>query len=288
MSRGSRVRQILGQVGIAVVLFAASIPFDNPTERSAPGMVPYFSGSANFELGRGWVYTEEDIARFVELPSREARENYRFQPSDDVKPYDFAAQGYVYVSLAARNLFFWMGDVKAVETLQVLVHIAIVLFVMSRLRRRLSKLLFLVIYGLNPLMYWVATLPIYYFWQAVPGAIVAAYLLDRRMQVGWYVLAVAVLLGFIYAVRPTVLFLCGFFFLLVLLRESWRPAAAGAVAFAVFGILVFGGNDHRTDPWHTAYVGLASYPNPYVQEWHDRAAHRLWEEKRGEKLDKGP
>ncbi len=274
---------------IAALVLLASIPFDNTTRRSAPGILPFFSGAAHYEFGQGWRYCEEDFVRFLALPSREARDHYRFEPDPDcdLRHYDLAAKGYLWVAIAARNVFFWMGDLKAVETVQVIGHIVLTLFVLAQLRRRLSKWLFLLLYGLNPLLLWFASYPVYYFWQAVPGGMVAAYLLRRDMRLGWWTLAVGGLLGFCFAIRPTVVFVSGFLLVLVMLRESWKYAIAGGLVFLLAGFVVFGGS-HQTDPWHTAYVGIAAYPNPYVQEFHDRAAHRVWEEKSGERLDKGP
>ena len=36
--------------------------------------------------------------------------------------------------------------------------------------------------------------------------------------------------------------------------------------------------------WHTVYVGIAAYENPYVKELSDNEGYRLYEETTGERL----
>jgi hypothetical protein len=62
---------------------------------------------------------------------------------------------------------------------------------------------------------------------------------------------------------------------------------AALVCFLVLAIPVFGGNDHRKDAWHTAYISIGAYPNPYGIEMKDRAGSRLYERTTGRTIKHG-
>lgn len=269
-------------IGAAVVIVAACVVLDNEKTQDIYLVVPFLSGAANWELGRGWMYAEADTLHMMELTPA-AREGVRLEPSAELVPYAAQAPGYVYIALVARNLFFWMGDLAAAEWLQVLGHVVITLAFLVFLRTRLQKGLFFVLYGLNPLVIYVATFPYYYFWQVVPSALLLAYLLDRRFRYGWWALAAVPLLAFIHTVRPTMVFVSVFFVLLLVLRERRRVAVAAVALGCLCGVLVLGSRPEAgLNIWHTAYTGIGAWPNPYVTELSDNTGHRLYEEAYGE------
>jgi hypothetical protein len=281
------LRPILLYACLGGLILVASVVFDNPKTQGIYLVVPYLSGAANWEPGRGWMYAEADTVRMTAL-SPEAREDVRLEPSEDLVPYAAQAPGYVYIALAARTVFFWMGDLAAVEWLQVLVHVAITLAFVALLQTRLQKALFFLLYGVNPLILYVATFPYYYFWQVIPSALLLAYLLDRRFRYGWWAVPAVALLAFMHTVRPTMVFVSAFFALLLVLRES-RPVAAVSVALGlVCGVLLLASRpDEPLNPWHTAYTGIGAWPNPYVHELSDAPGHELYEKAYGEEHRSG-
>ena len=277
---------ILRYALLAALIILASVCFDYKKMQNEYFTVPFFSGAANFEWGRGEVYNEADITRFYELSTREAREAHRVQRSEnpeDLKPLPFARRGYLYVSLVARTLFFWMGDLKAVESLQVLVHILITLFVISLLPNRLSRVLFLLLYGVNPIILRYVTFPYYYYWQTIPTALVLPYLLDRNFRFGVSALLVPPLLALVFIVRPTMLLVSIFLVIWLLLRESRTVAVSTAVVCLVCAVAALSpreGGGHG--PWHTAYTAIGAYPNPYgIERFSDEFAHKFFEEEVG-------
>jgi len=280
-------RRIQSYALLGGLIVGASVLFDNPKTQGIYLVVPFLSGAANWEPGQGWTYSEADTERLMALAPEE-REEVRLQPSEDLVPYDAQAPGYVYIALVARNLFFWMGDLAAVEWLQILVHAGITLAFLGLLRTRLQKGLFFGLYGVNPLILYVATFPYYYFWQVIPSALLLAYLLDRRFRYGWWAVPAVGLLAFMHTVRPTMVFVSAFFGLLVLLREPRRVAVSAVGIAAVCGaLLLLTRPDEPINPWHTAYTGIAAWSNPYVHELRDAPGHELYEKKYGEKLSFG-
>ncbi len=285
-SRASAAKWILGYGALALVIVFASIAFDNEKTQRLGLIVPFFSGAANYELGRGWMYDASETERVRALPSREARENHRFPRSENLEPYDYTESGYVIVVLAARTLFFWQGDFKAVESLQITAHLLITLFIVAWLKRRSSQFLFFVLYGINPLILHIVTFPLYYFWQAVPSALLLLYLLDRDFRyrgLAWLVVAV---LAFIFVVRPPTLLVSGFLLVLLTLRESRRVALAAA-ATALAGAILIGAftGGPVSVVWHSAYIGIGAYPNPYVERLADESAYNAFRRETGVDLN---
>jgi len=283
----ARLKRALLYVSLGVAIAGACTVFDNPKTQNIYLVVPFLSGAANWEPGRGWMYAEEDTRRLMAMTPEE-REDVRLEPSEELVPYGAQAPGLVYIALVARHAFFWMGDLGALEWLQVAVHVAISLTLVALLRTRLQKVLFFGLYALNPLVIYVATFPYYYFWQVVPSALLVAYLFDRRFRYGWLAVPAVGLLAFLHVVRPTMVFVSALFLFFVFLREPWRVAGAAVALALVCGALLLATRpDEPVNPWHTAYTGIGAWPNPHVQELSDGPGHILYEEAYGEKLEFG-
>jgi hypothetical protein len=280
----SRTSGVLAGLAAAAVITGACWLFDNEKTQGIYLVVPFLSGAANWELGEPWRYAEADTIRLTEMSPAE-REDVRLERSDDLVPYSAQSPGYVYVALISRNLFFWMGDLAAVEALQILVHVLISLFFLVRFRTPLEKALFFFLYAVNPLVIYVTTFPYYYFWQVVPSAALLAYLADREWRYGWFAPAVVLLLGCIHMVRPTMVFVTAMVGLFILLRESRPVAVASCVVALVMGAWMLSVRPEQAmNPWHTAYTGIAAWPNPYVKELSDQSGLVLYEQAYGEKM----
>ena len=77
--------RILAIGAVALAISLASVAFDNPNTQDSGLIIPYFSGAANHQWGRGWQYDRGEIETFVALPSRGARESYRFKTSENLE-----------------------------------------------------------------------------------------------------------------------------------------------------------------------------------------------------------
>jgi len=223
---------------------------------------PYFSGAANFRSLYDWQISPEDYDQVKGMTPAE-HGHYRYARADKTVEYTVNNYGYVLVALAARNLFFWAGDAHAVVYLQVLVHVALSLLTLAHLRSRLQRGIFFVLFAINPLILYFVTFPFYYYWAAVPSLILVATVL-REQRWGMEVLLLSVLLFVCFLIRPTTLFVSMLIFMVWLRRERKVMVAAGV---AVFCALAWHSSGHfSTSPWHTMYVGLGAYSNPYGME----------------------
>jgi len=284
------LRSIVTYVAAAAGILLACRVFDDVRIQPPEFTIPYLSGAANYRWDGVWRVDPHDIFRYREIspdqpksvPSAEQAE-HRFSASDQAVPFASLDRGYLYVAIVARTLFFWRGDLAALESLQIAVHVLLTLWVCWRLPRRRQKVLFYVLFGLNPLIVRFATLPIYYYWQAIPSCLLVVYLLDRRHRFGAWVFGVAVLLALVHQIRPTMLLTSLYLLSMVTWRESrWRGAAAIVLLLGI--TFAISPRDDRA-PWHTAYVGLGAYPNDYVIGIEDSVGYRRYEEVTGERAD---
>ncbi len=82
---------------LRVTLYALLIPpmivgvavFGKKGLQNPAWTIPFFSGAANFQIGRGWMYSVDDIEAFYRLPSRQVRVSHRFARSVNLKPFKF-------------------------------------------------------------------------------------------------------------------------------------------------------------------------------------------------------
>ena len=145
-------------LGCAGLMLAACLVVNNPQQQAPVWTVPYLSGAANLRPGAGWMYDESAIDRFKAMSVRERRDT-RFErlPVSALTENHYNTPFFVFVVFVARWLFFWMGDLAAVEALQVVIHVLATLAVMKLLGRPRLQVLFLLLYGLNPLVLWYVT-----------------------------------------------------------------------------------------------------------------------------------
>jgi hypothetical protein len=74
----------------------------------------------------------------------------------------------------------------------------------------------------------------------------------------------------------------------VLLRQGRRLGAA--VAFCAFALLQYQAVGHfTTSPWHTAYIGIGAYPNPYgINKPFDNLGFDYYRAKTGKQMSTDP
>lgn len=243
---------------LAGLIACAAFVFRNSGGQSVDWSFPYFSGAANLAVG-GWRVSPAEYAAVRGIEPADYRA-HRHERTTDTVEYTFNNYGYVWVVAAARTLFGWMGDGNAVVTLQVVVHIAVALALFAMLWTPLRRCTFFLLYAVNPVVLHIVTYPYYYFWSVLPCALLAVTWLQRE-RIGAWILPIAVGLAFSYLIRPPVLFVC-----LLVLVVAFRPGQR-AVTLAAAGLfaalLFFGAARTYSSPWHTVYVGIGAYENPY-------------------------
>ena len=254
-------------VACAAVIAVGCLVFNNPNQQAPLWTVPYLSGAANIRAGGGWLYDAAAVGPFT-AQAPEARAGVRFErrPAGDLVENRYNAPFFLFVVLVARWLFFPLGDLAAVELLQCAAHIGISLAVISMMGTPRRKLLFLVLYALNPLVIWYVTFPYYYFWQVVPAFILLLYLMREEPRGGGAALLAGFALAGSFLLRPSTLPLVCLAGVIVVLRSRKRACLwLGVGALVPFLLLqIWGFKGTRSGFWHTAYVGIAAYPNPMV------------------------
>jgi len=244
-------------IAIIFLLFPLKF-FENNQMMSAGCMSAYPSGAANFINGK-WEVNIPEMEHFSDL-SPEDKINYRFNKHEDNYPYGFNAIGLMYINVLSRNLFFWQGDLQSLISLQQLVHILLSLFIILLLKTFKKRLLFYFLYAANPLVLYLVDFPYYYFWQVIPTAAFLIYLL-RGKKIGNAIFILSVVFSFIVITRPSVLFLVVFILCYIGYKEG---KIKGFFAILLFFLLAFLMKpDAHYEPWHTMYIGVGAYENPY-------------------------
>ncbi|MDJ1497467.1 hypothetical protein QNI19_31300 [Cytophagaceae bacterium DM2B3-1] len=272
---------------IIVVLFFTCLAcyfFNNPVQMSPIWTAPFFSAATNFEMGKGFRISESDCWHFKYMPASD-REYYHFQESDSLSNYNHNPIGYVYFIIVAKKIFFWQSDIQAVESLQILIHILISLVLLWSARSWAEMWLYTLLYAVNPLIIYFVTFPFYYALQAIPTIFAVGYLINKKLKYQYGSFFIAVIMAFVFLSRPTTLFVCLFVLLFFFLKEK-RVYSISAVLLFIATILVFN-TSTKKNPWHTFYIGIGGYPNPYMSGLTDNNGYLLYQTKTGKTLNMG-
>ena len=238
---------------------------------------PFFSGAEQVLSQGQWLISKSDYYKFVGLSELE---KLRFNFSDGQDPedlvgYTFWSTGFVHVIILAKLLLPFIPPILALVVLQVIIHCLICVAVVRQFSETYLKLLFIVLYGLNPVALKFVCFAFYYFWQIIPSFFLVLYLLDKKSW-GAYLLPVAVVLGFSLGIRGTSLLVVLAFLLLCVWRE--RSSLSLISIALVFGIKVFLYSGDAV-PWHTIYIGVGGYENSHGVFLSDLAGYKLFKEK---------
>jgi hypothetical protein len=139
----------------------------------------------------------------------------------------------------------------------------------------------MVVYMTNPLILKYVTFDFYYFWQSVPGLLLVLMVLDSKKRMVYPILF-ALLFPVLLSTRMTLALSLVVFFIFLLKRYKWYvPVLAGCVFLLLYNTI---NKPTEKNLWHTVYVGIGAYENPYVSELSDNEGYRLYEETTGERL----
>ena len=268
-------------------LLLSTYIFANQGDMGIGWTFPYFSGAANFERLFDWQISPSDYDQARQLSSEEYRA-YKHQRTDDLIINTVNNYGYVLIALTSRTIFPFLGDLHGVILFQLLVHLAASLFILLMvLRTQFQRYCFLLFYVANPLIVYFTTYPFYYFWMFLSSLAFAVLILKPEWR-NWLVFVAVPVLLFSLLIRPTTLFLAGFFFVIAFYKarskdEKRRTAVASAIFLA--GV-IFIASLSTSSPWSVIYTGIGAYPNNFgVSELSEYQAYEYFYSKTGIKVD---
>ncbi len=153
---------------VIVIIFLALRLTDFNQSMTSFWVGPYLSAAVNFDWSQFVLNVNmEEVKRFNQLSQSEYWE-YEFNAINDSIQYDYLAKGLVLLVILAKKIFFFLGDLEALQYLQYLAHILLSIFMLTLFEKKYQKILFFILYAVNPLVLWVVNYPFYYFWQDVP------------------------------------------------------------------------------------------------------------------------
>ena len=281
------IDQYLNRLFFFIIILLSCALFNTSASQSYVWLGPFYSAAANHKFGQALHVDTREVREFGDMDVAE-RAAYRFKKSDTTEPYLANDVGFVYLIIIAKTLFFWLSDQMAIEALQMFVHGIISVIILFLLPGPSARLTFFLLYAINPVIIYYVTFPYYYFWQALPSFAVIYFLQMRRHlrtldNVSF--LLISLILGIIIVARPPVILLVLFFYLssLVIFNQKKLIILGISLTFCI-AYLLFAPNERN--PWHTVYVGIGGYTNPYGLEMlSDNYGYKLFKDKTGTKLN---
>ncbi len=270
---------------LAISIYIALILMDFDQTMTAYWVGPYLSAAANFDWTSFNLYVNWDEIKHFGTLLQSDMFQYTFSKNNDLVLYDYLAKGLVLLIILAKGIFFWQSDLHALQSLQYLVYITISLLFLYLLKKKHEKVLFFFLYAVNPIILYFANYPYYYFWQVIPSAIFAYwYLNDKKFESFLALSIITLIFVMIYTTRPTVLFLILFFYIAYAYKQSYIKAFVGGTLFiALINLLP----TLSMGPWHTMYVGIGAYDNPYHIQLDDNDGYDYYKMKTGKTVDSG-
>lgn len=234
----------------------------------------YFSMAANLTLTGRFLVDTTEINYFDKLPG-DQQATYRFGRSAVSQPTEYTLMqiGYGYICALARRLWPFGGDAQAVILFQTVVHIGLCMWLLWLLPAGWRRLVFLLGYACNPVVVKYVTYDFYYFWQVIPSFLFIATYLGWR-PAWWVGFWLGPLIGLLFICRPA---MAGA--LAVLGALWWYQRQVGLLlltAGLATCVIAFLYRPVLSAPWRPVYVGIAAYPNPYMNTLSDKAVYTLY------------
>ncbi len=268
------------QVFLVVSFFAiicAAIIFDNPKEMPREYSGAFFSGAANIKLDKEYLINPKgrfqidtsQIYQFMKAGSTP----FKFLISNFKFPYHHNSIGFAWICKLAKTVFWFLPDIKALEWLQILLHSILSMTVIYFLNSFQNKILFLLLYALNPLILYVVTYPYYYCWMVIPAFVLLPYLLKNNFIWGKKLWLLMIFLGCILASRSVIFPSVILIFYFIIRRENKKTAGISFLIFLMSTFLFWSPNQ-KNQPF-TAYLGLGAYTTTMLPNMNNETALRL-------------
>lgn len=281
---------------VSIIIFIIFLPlslylFSSEEGMSKAWIFPYLSGAANFENLKTWNISPSDYDDVLEI-SEEDYWNYKHQRTGDTIAYSTNFSGYVLVALTSRTIFPFLGDIQGLVNLQVSVHIIMTLFLLLFVfQTPFQRIGFVFLYSLNPLIILITTFPFYYFWLSL-HSFLFIILIYKREWIGWFAAVSMPILLILFTIRPTILFLTIFFFVMsIYLSRKKKDIIVNGIAslfFAVSALFIMN-TQIPNGPWHQFYIGIGAYDNNFgIQGFDDSEGFRHFQDVTGIEVNTDP
>lgn len=253
-------------ISFLILFFAIGFLFLPDRGQSPVYSLQYFSGIDYIKVGKGWFFDASLINDFKSIHGWGIY-LYRFKSiHPDIIPYSINNTGLVYITWLLGKIFFFVGPIGALLLGQVILHILITIYTAEKILTKNSRLLFYLFYGVNPIVIKMVVFPYYYFWTFIPSLVFIIISEKSSFKPNiFFQFLIAILLVIAFGTRSTVIFTILLIFLFLLIQKRIKFFIPLIVSFVLIFFLYnkyfsFSKNYH---PWHTAYIGLGAYPNPY-------------------------
>lgn len=255
---------------ITVIIFLFEVHFFRDTEvMSGVYTAPYFSGAANNGFfDKDWQFNPYYGDAIKEMNYYELMAYDFPRESDNILMLDntgFNNKGLLYIIKASYFLFPFLGQAGSLVLLQMIFQLLISYLIICQFKRPWLKILFLMLYTLNPLIVTIVMTPYYYFWQVIPSIICIYLLLIRKISFNVKVLVCLTSL-FMFFVRPTTIFI-NLFNVFLIQRFSKPVVRFVSPLLFLISVITFGQFNKgklNSSPWHTATAGLNAYPSKCI------------------------
>lgn len=245
-------------------------------------LVPYFSGAVNYQLPKEWLHIEQEVINYKNLRDNEkTRYNFINDPAQATL-YNYNYVGLVYIIMAANFFLPWLGDVLALEYLQIFVHILITLIIYSILSNRIHKIAFLLLYSFNPFIIYFVTFPFYYFWQVLATVFLFPYLISKDFRYKNWIFVITPIFSLTFLTRPPILACIVLFFIIYFVIENKWKSICCLILFILLSTTFSAkkvGNSQTY--WHTIFVGLGAYPGSPIHSLSDNEGISFFQNKTG-------
>lgn len=241
-------------------------------------VMPYLSAAKNFDFSFSMYIDKNQIDEFNKL-NLENQFKFVFQSSENIEKYDYLPIGFTFVVFFATKIFSFLGDLQAINLLHQIIHIGISFLILNIIEKPRDKFLFFILYAINPIIIYFVNYPFYYFWQVIPATIFLYYFITKK-SVGNLIFILSLVFLFIYMIRPSTLFFIVFIYIYFLFKNINDFKKIIFSFFMFLGLLNILPS-FKTVPWHTMYVGIGGYENPYNISLSDEEGYLYFKNKTG-------
>jgi hypothetical protein len=244
---------------------------------------PYYSGSANLELGGKFMVCESDIYQYNKLDKDALEKKFVFSPCQESVYYNHNPVGYCYLLKISRTFFGYLGDLNAAIVLQILFYFlcSYLLFQYVNVSNTVKILLF-ILFFLNPFVLRFTAFNFYYFWFIIPVFLSFVYITKSKLPL-YLDFLLFILVSIIFSFRPTFLIIVPTILILSYYQLGLKNALIKVAILITVLLVCF--QPAAKNFYHTATVGIGAYPNHYNITLSDDDAYQLYFIKTGEKLN---
>lgn len=244
---------------------------------------PYYSAAANLEFGGNFMVCPNQVHEFTKLDNIKLEDKYKFEKCNSPVFYNSNPIGFAYIIWGASHLFPFFGQQQALICLQVFLFFILCLIMLKdNAIPDLFKWDFIFLFMFNPFIIRFTDFNFYYFWQIFPAFLIILYFFKHKLE--WYYLFPFLFItGLVVTFRPTLILIAGILLFQIFKNEKFSKAMLAIAFFLLPFLFAFKPSDKNF--FHTAYVGIGAYTNPWGIKLSDNAGYDLYEKVRGVRLD---